>query len=197
MLYFLAHILREKCEWLWDLLEWVNSVLFVILNRRKLKSVPAVIESHSCNGLEMHLLREEEVPALAEFFRQQPEHAFEYFRPHGFDEAMLGKLCRRQSFIMAVCVYKGQIVGYFFLRSFVHRKSYLGKMVDVGMQGKGIAKVMCKAAMDVAVALDMHMYESINRTNVASMRSSASVLKQVIQRDLGGGDLLIEDLPLP
>lgn len=89
-----------------------------------------------------------------------------------------------------------KLVGYFFLRSFVHGQSYLGKMVDHGHQGQGIGKMMCKAAMDVAQTLGIRMFESINKRNMASMRSTGAVLKQVVLQELGHGDLLIEDLPL-
>ena len=97
---------------------------------------------------------------------------------------------------MYVVEQEGEIVGYFFLRSFVHGQTYLGKMVDHEHQGQGIGKLMCKAAMDVAVTLGVRMFESINMRNMASMRSTGAVLKQVVLQELEHGDLLIEDLPL-
>ena len=50
--------------------------------------------------------------------------------------------------------------------------------------------------MDVALTLGIRMFESINKKNMASMRSTGAVLKQVIMQELEHGDLLIEDLPL-
>lgn len=201
MLYKLAHLLRDHMGWLWEVAEGLNSAAFGIRYRKSLKRVSGVLAK---NSTEKVLLREAVVAdaeALAQFFAKQPEGDFEFFRPHGFDVESLKVLLKRTSFMMFVAeAYeesdKKEIVGYFFLRSFVHGQTYLGKMVDHAHQGQGIGKMMCKAAMDVAVTLGVRMFESINKNNMASMRSTGAVLKQVILQELEHGDLLIEDLPL-
>lgn len=206
MLYKLAHLLRDHMGWLWEVAEGINSFAFKVRYSAQLKRVAVVLEK---NSTEKVLLREAVVAdaeALSAFFAKQPEGDFEYFRPHGFDVKTLKKLLKRTSFMMFVAEplkpaepknpSESQIVGYFFLRSFVHGQSYLGKMVDHEHQGQGIGKQMCKAAMDVALTLGIRMFESINKENMASMRSTGAVLKQVVLQELEHGDLLIEDLPL-
>lgn len=210
MLYKIAHLLRDHCTWIWDIAEAMNSFAFSIRYKKELKSVPQVLAK---NNTEKVLLREalpQDAEAMALFFAKQPEEDFEFFRPHGFDAESLRVLLKRSSFMMFVAEMPAnqasssgiadscqkEIVGYFFLRSFVHGQSYLGKMVDHAHQGQGIGKLMCKAAMDVALTLGVRMFESINKENMASMRSTGAVLKQVVLEELEHGDLLIEDLPL-
>lgn len=196
MLYKLAHIIRDHFGFLWDWMEWMNAVVFGILYRSKLKRVEEVLEKDSTETYRQRKAVGKDASRLAAFFAAQPEQDFTYFRPHGFEEHELKKLLNRASFQMFVVEEEMTIVGYFFLRSFCNGQCYLGKMVDHNHQGKGIGKLMCKAAMDVATVEGLRMYESINKDNRASMKSSSAVLKQVIVKELEDGDLLIEDLPL-
>ena len=192
MLYTIAHWLRAHCNWMWEVAEDMNSVAFGMRYRKPLRRIEAVIADYA----KVRVAVPADAERLALFFDKQPESAFEFFRPHAFDEETLSKLIGRKSFLMFVVEEEGVIVGYFFLRSFVHGVCYLGKMVDHEHQGQGIGKRMCKAAMDVAVTLGLRMFESINRNNMASMRSTGAVLKQVVLEELEHGDLLLEDLPL-
>ena len=43
MLYALAHILREKCPWVWDAIEALNSQLFGWLYGQKLRGMEEVL----------------------------------------------------------------------------------------------------------------------------------------------------------
>ena len=191
MLYKIAHLLRDNCPWLWDLAEAANSLAFACRYHRGLKRIDAVLATVP-SGVHVRRGVEADADALAAFFARQPEDAFTYFRPHAFDRQTLQTLLRRTSFIVVVAEIDGQIVGYSFLRSFVHGRCYMGKMVDAGMQRRGIGKALCLATMYVADALGLRMFESINRANIASLKSS-SVLRQVIIEELEDGDMLIED----
>lgn len=205
MLYKLAHLLRDYCSWIWDIAETINSYAFSIRYKKGLKLVPQVLAENSTERVVLRVASPQDADALAAFFAKQPEENFTFFRPHEFDTKSLKILLDRTSFMMFVAevstdrdlqIKQNEIVGYFFLRSFVHGQSYLGKMVDHEHQGQGIGKLMCKAAMDVALILGVRMFESINKKNMASMRSTGAVLKQVVLEELEHGDLLIEDLPL-
>ncbi len=203
MLYKIAHYLRDHFPFLWDWIEGVNSILFKFRYRKELRKIPTILESYSLvlsdgneeKYLSLRLTKEIDCDKLATFFNNQPEVSYAFFRPHAFDADTLKVLVDRESFISMLALVDDEIVGYFFLRSFFHGKSFLGKMVDVGWQGKGIGKVMCRAAMNVATSLGMRMFESINKNNPASLGSS-SVLRQVVVKELENDDVLIEDFPL-
>lgn len=204
MLYKIAHILRDHFSFLWEWIEAWNSMAFRCKYAKGLRQMPNVLTENArllCDKapqgekMDIQFLKESDAASLASFFANQPEEYFTYFRPHGFDEETLTKLIKRTSFIMVKVTADEKIVGYFFLRSFVHGRCFLGKIVDQHWQGKGIGKVMCKTAMDLSTTLGIRMFESINKNNLASFRSS-TVLRQVIVEELAHGDLLIEDKPL-
>ena len=189
MVYELTHFLQDKLPFIWEMVEWGNSALFQVRYGRKDKS--AVLEQYP-GFAEVQVA---DVPALARFFAAQPGEAFQFFRPHEFDAKTLRKLQRRKSFLM-YCVRdeEGRIVGYFFLRCFFIGKAFLGTMVDVNSQGKGIGTQMCLCAMDIAQALGLRMFETISKENIASLRSTEKVLDTRIVEEMANGYLYIEDL---
>ena len=189
MVYELTHFLQDKLPFIWEMVEWGNSALFQVRYGRK--DVSAVLEQ--CPSFAE--VEESDVPDLVRFFAAQPEEAFQFFRPHEFDEKTLRKLQRRKSFLM-YCVRdeEGRIVGYFFLRCFFIGKAFLGKMVDVNSQGKGIGTQMCLCAMDIAQTLGLRMFETISKDNIASLCSTEKVLDTRIVEEMENGYLYIEDL---
>ena len=38
MLYTIAHILRDKLSWLWNIIEWINGLIFYMRYGKKLKA---------------------------------------------------------------------------------------------------------------------------------------------------------------
>ena len=89
----------------------------------------------------------------------------------------------------------GEIIGYAFLRCFVNGKCFLGKMVDVNHQGKGVCTKLCAVGMDMVETLGWRMFESINKDNIGSMKASQKACDVIVLEELEGGDLLIEDRP--
>ena len=98
MLYELAHVIKERCSFLWDMVEWVNATLFVCLHRKKLKEIPNVLERCSTS----FIIRETtlmDVRPLVKFFEEQPMDAYMFFKPHGFDEKSVRKVIRNKAFL--------------------------------------------------------------------------------------------------
>ena len=191
MLYKLTHFIQDKLPFLWELVEWGNSALFQLRYGRDSEKIAGILQRFP--GFSE--AESNDIPELVRFFEAQPEDAFRFFRPHGFDEKTLRKLQKRKSFLM-FCVRntEGGIVGYFFLRSFFIGKTFLGKMVDANSQGKGIGTQMCLCSMDIATALGLRMFETISKENIASLRSTEKVLNTRIVKEMENGYLYIEDL---
>lgn len=190
MIYELAHTLQKHFPFLWKCIEAVNGRCFKLLFGKKLKRIPQTVSDYP--GISMVSL--EDVSDLAFFFSKQPEASFKYFRPHGFDEVSLRKLISNPSFLMYIIRGKDAIIGYFFLRCFFTGKAFLGKMVDSEQQGRGIGKMMCSCAMDIATALGLRMFESISKDNLASLYSSQSVLNVRVIKEMDNDYLYLEDL---
>ena len=187
MLYALAHILRERCPWLWDAIEWGNSVVFGVLYGRRLRGLDEVLSRYQQTYV-VEYLTKEDVGALVQFFGEQPEEAFMYFKPHGFDGKTIRKIQNSRSFLAFVVKDKGVIVGYFFLRCYFMGKCFRGYMVDYRQRNRGISKLTSKVMTDVAEMLGIPSYGTIAPENVASMKSqNATVLRQ-----LENGDYYVE-----
>ena len=192
-MYKLAHFLRDNLPFIWDLVDWLNGLLFYIRYGRKSKSLPTVIEAAS-KGYEVVEISSLKTSDLESFFASQPEDAFMYFKPHGFDSKSLQKLQKNKAFLGYIVKNGNTPVGYFFLRSFFFGKAYLGKMVDHAHQGNGIGKMMCLCAMDIASAFGLRMFETISKANLSSLFSTQNVLETRIVKEMPDNYLMIEDL---
>lgn len=188
MLYKLAHTIQTKIPWLWEGVEALNSMVC----GWKIGDVQSL---QSCLSDGMRIADVNDAKRLADFFARQPEESFKWFRPHSFDEGTMRKLLGRKSYIIYVLEEEGEIIGYAFLRCFINGKCFLGKMVDVNHQGKGVCTKLCEVGMNIAQQTGFRMFESINKENVGSMRASQKACDVVVVEELEGGDLLIEDRP--
>ena len=194
MLYKLAHILRDKFGFLWNLIEWGNALVFALTHKAALKKIPAILKE--CSGeYSLRMAEPADAAPLSAFFAEQPEDAFTFFRPHGFDEKSLLKIIRNKAFLTFLVLDNEKIVGYFFLRCFVNGKSFRGKIVDYRYRGKGIAKLQGLAMTKVSVAAGIRMFGTISPDNYASLASSKAVNEVRIVETLDNGYYYIEYLP--
>lgn len=137
----------------------------------------------------------DDVLPLATFFAKQPAESFTYFQPHGFDEKSIKRLVKNKAYLIFLVCNGKDIVGYYFLRCFFIGKSFLGKMVDHEYQGKGIGKMMCLSAMDVATHLHLRMFETISKDNLSSLYSTQKVLDPKLIEEMDNNYIYIEDFP--
>lgn len=194
MLYEIAHVLKDKFGFLWELIEIVNGWLFGIRYRKKLKNLNGLLAPLS-NEYCIRQTTEEDVLPLVRFFSEQPEDAFEFFKPHGFDEKSIRRIVRNMAFQTFVVMDGDRVIGYFFLRSFFTGKCFRGRMADYRSRGKGIGKLMAKAIEKVAVYEGLRMFASISPDNLASLESAKAVSDVKILKTLDNGYYYIECKP--
>ena len=182
MLYALAHILRDKLSWLWLLIEKLNSCLFYIRYGKKLKNFSF---KEKPNGYEIIPMREVPTEEIVNFFCHQPEEAFKFFHPHGFDAACIKKLQKSRAFLAYVLVdkEKNEIAGYCFNRSFFH-----------GV-GKGLGTAMNRLLNEVGFGIGLSLFETVSKDNVASYRSALSASNVKVVQELPHNELYLEILP--
>lgn len=51
------------------------------------------------------------VNLAVDFFAAQPQEAFRFFRPHGFDQSSLLRLCRNKGFLAFLVMQEDRVVG--------------------------------------------------------------------------------------
>lgn len=194
MLYEIAHIIRDKFDFLWEMVESVNGWLFACRYRNRLKGVNGLLATLN-SEYTVRQTTEADVKPLVQFFKEQPEDAFEFFKPHGFDEKSISKIVKNKAFQTFVVVDGEHILGYFFLRSFFNGKCFRGRIADHRTRGKGIGKLMAKAIEQVAVHEGLRMFASISPDNLASLESAKAVSDVKIIKTLENGYYYIEVTP--
>ena len=193
MLYKIAHILRDKLSWLWNIIEWVNGVMFSLRYGNKLKGLKCTVVPE---GYEMIPIRDVSTDRMVEFFARQPEEAFMYFKPHGFDAKSIKRLQRNRAFLGYVLrdTSNGQIAGYRFNRCFFHGQGFRGRMVDIDYRGKGLGTAMNKILNDVSFGIGLRLFETVSKDNIPSYRSAMSASNVKVVKELPHNELYLEIL---
>ena len=194
MLYKLAHIIKDKLPFVWDVVEKVNEWLFVLRYGRKVKDVQIKSVPENFCVVEMRCVPTEKIVA---FFECQPKEAFTYFQPHLFDNNSIRRLQKNKSYLAYMLLDKenGNIAGYCFNRCFFHGKGFRGRMVDFGYRGKGLGTAMNKILNEVGFGIGLRLYESVSKDNVASYRSALSASNVKVLKEMEGNELYLEVLP--
>lgn len=199
MLYEIAHVIKDRFGFVWEIVEWVNATLFGLMYRSELKDVPDVLNLISNEAFVIRMTVDEDAPVLAKFFSEQPKEAFEFFHPHAFDARSIRKIIKNKAFQTFVVIDKNAkgdaLVGYFFLRSFVNGKCFRGRIADYRTRGKGVGKLMARALENVAVHEGLRMFASISPDNYASLNSAKAVSEVKVIKTLENGYYYIEVMP--
>lgn len=208
MLYKIAHFLRDKLPWIWNIIGVFNSFLFGLRYDGKMKQVQNILthftmeteEDGNALFYKVEALCKDNLSFLAKMFAEQPESAFDFFKPHSFDEQSLNKLAKDKSFLAYIVVAEGNAqqkvcVGYFFQRSFFWGKSFRGYMTDYRWQRRGINKMMNLCATEISSLLGLRVFGTISPSNIASMKSAQTANDIQIVETLANGDYYVEYRP--
>lgn len=191
MLYKIAHILRDKLGWLWNLIEYINGFLFSLKYGKKLKRIAF---NEVPTGYMVQSIRIMPTKKLVAFFRKQPEESFSFFHPHGFDAGSIKVIQRNKAFIGFVLIdnTNENIVGYCFIRCFFHGVGFRGRMVDINYRGKGLGTAMNKILNEVGFGIGIRLFETVSKDNVASYRSALSASNVKVVKELPHNELYLE-----
>lgn len=191
MLYKIAHILRDKLSWFWNIIEWFNGVIFNLRYGKKIKNFSFTTIPEGCI---IYPIKDVPTIDLVKFFERQPEDAYTYFRPHRFDEKSIKRLQKNGAYMAYLLIDKanGQIAGYCFNRCFFQGKGFRGRMVDIDYRGKGLGTAMNKILNEVGFGIGLRLFESVSKDNVASYRSALSASNVKIVKELPHNELYLE-----
>lgn len=210
MLYAIAHFLRDRMPFVWDMIDVMNSWLFVLRYGKKLRAVESgVLEEYGKeSGMKIVPMCEVKTDDLVAFFNAQPEEAYEFFKPHGFDGKALKKLQGLKSFMAYVLIDSNietsgtvetsgtnRIAAYCFIRSFFHGKGFRGRMVGMNYRGRGLGTLMNKLLNEIGFGIGLRLYETVSKRNVASYRSDMSASNVKVLEEMEDDDLYLEILP--
>ena len=138
------------------------------------------------------ILNKDDLPSLQAFFESQNPEQFKYFQPHTFDRDTLKHLFKNSAFFMMGVFHNDKMVGYFFLRCFINKKCFIGRIVDKMYQGRGISKIMGRILLRTAWASKFRIFSTVSRDNIKSFNSSKSINNFRIVSELDNGFVFIE-----
>ena len=191
MLYQIAHIVRDKFEWLWQLIERLNAWLFSMRYGRRLRSFSF---SEIPENYKLVSFRDVPIEKMVAFFEHQPEEAFTYFRPHAFDARSIQRLQGNRAFLAYVLTdsSNGKIAGYCFNRCFFHGVGFRGMMVGIDYRGNGFGRVMHRSLNELGFGMGLRLFETISKDNVASYRSAISANHVKVVKEMPNNELYLE-----
>ncbi len=129
---------------------------------------------------------------LQQFFNNQDPEQFRFFKPHGFDKATLKRLHSNPAFTM-MGVFKGdEIVGYFFLRFFVNKNCFIGRIVDGNHQRKGIARSMNEIMYQAVWQNGFRCLSTISKHNDSIFNFHKKENNMVVLKELPNDYLFVE-----
>lgn len=180
--------------WLWDLVDMLNSLLFSVRYGGKLRGFKFQNTKEGFKIISISDIRTDDIVA---FFQHQPEEAYTFFKPHGFDTISIKKLQKNEAFLGYVLkdTTNGKIAGYCFNRSFFHGKGFRGRMVDIDYRGKGLATAMNHILNEVGFSIGLRLFETVSKDNVASYRSALSASNVKVIEEMDNNELYLEILP--
>lgn len=196
MLYVIAHFIKDKIPFIWDLVDILNSCLFSLRYGRKLKSVEEIVLPQYAKTIGMKVVRLREVPAdmLVSFFAAQPEEAYTFFKPHGFDSKSLKKLQRNRSFLAYILMENNQVAAYCFVRSYFIGKGFRGRIVGIDFRGRGLGTMVNKLMNEIGFGIGLRLFETVSKDNIASYRSALSASNVKVVEELEHNELYLEIL---
>ncbi len=194
MIKFLVRI-KKQFPFIWIIIESLNGILFSLFFANRIhNNLEKYISIYGNGSLHYRFLEESDLKKLEDFFLSQDEEQFKYYKPHAFDFKTLMRLFHNPSFFM-MGVFDGEILaGYFFLRCFLNKHCFTGRIVDARYQGRGISKVMGRILLRAAWDSGFRVFGTASKENVKSLRSYKSINNFKIIKELDNGYIYFEYL---
>jgi len=185
--------IKHHFHFLWNSLEWFNGIIFDLMYRPLMgRILPGVFSEFASPPYTYRRLEIYDMPLLYELLRAQPESDLKYFRPHAFDLKSLEKQSRKKSFLMMGAFTDNKMIGYFFLRFFINKKCFVGRLIDTGYRGRSIGFVMNEIMYETAWRMNFRCLSTISRNNIAVIRAHSKNPTMMVVKELQNDYLLVE-----
>ena len=164
--------IKYAFPWLWEIVEYFNGTSVRLFHGCK---IDCAIDGALCSVDSEYAykrLTKSHVEQLVQFISQQPAGFDTFFKPHGFTAKDFKRVLTNGTFILIGAFDNDKLIGYCFIRFFINKSAFRGKIVDKEYQGRGIAKQMGLIISKVASNAGFRVYATISKDNVASLKSA-------------------------
>jgi len=185
--------IKHHLGFIWRIIEEVNGLMFMTLFGKRLqRELPKVFVDAALSPYSFRELKLDDMRSLSYLLASQPASDLEYFKPHEFDLESLIKQKTNRAFLMMGVWSSQKLVGYFFLRFFMNKKCFVGRVIDKEYRGMGIGQVMNQIMYETAWRIGFRCMSTISRKNTAVMRAHEKNRSMVILKNLPNDYLLVE-----
>lgn len=185
--------IKHHMNFLWKMIEGVNGLIFFMIYKSNLdKVLPTVFDKNSLPPFNYRKLILSDADSLYNLIKIQNPSDLEYFHPHDFDIVSIRKQLKNCSFLMMGTFHKEKMIGYFFLRFFINRQCFVGRLIDKEYRGKGIGYVMNDILYKTAWSMNFRCLSTISRDNIAVMRAHAKNPAYKVIKELNNNYMLVE-----
>jgi hypothetical protein len=187
--------IKHHFKFLWRIIEWGNGILFFLI----FKSKTEIISQRFYKEFDLHVfsyrkLVSEDIVSLDKLIKSQNPSDLKYFHPHDLDINSLLKQLKKPAFLMMGVFLGEKIVGYFFLRFFINKKCFVGRLIDQDYRGKGIGQIMNSIMYNTAWSMGFRCLSTISFKNESVMRAHSKNPAMVVLKELQNDYLLVEFL---
>ena len=185
--------IKSVFPWLWDAIEFANG-LFIRLfwGRRLNRSIERSLSQEY--QYQYRELKENDAEGLVQLINEQPEGFDTYFKPHTFDLKTFRRVLSSGTYVLIGSFDGDKLIGYCFIRFFLNKSAFRGKIVDKRYQGRGVAKQMGQIMTNIASEAGFRVFATISKSNVASIQSAKSGAQIKVIKELPDDYLYIEIL---
>lgn len=184
---------KHHLKLLWNIIEWGNGIIFSMLYKSKMNKVTLmIINEFGIPPLSYRRLNDSDAEVLFNMIKSQEASDLSFFNPHGFDLVSIHKQLKNSSFLMLGAYDKEVLAGYFFLRFFANKKSFVGRLIDKKYRGKGLGSVMNNILYETAWRMGFQCLSTISRNNTAVMHAHAKNPRLIILKELQNDYLLVK-----
>lgn len=185
--------IKHKLPFIWNFIECFNSILFKKLFRPGLrKELEQQLQNHRHEKYTFRQLTISDTDSLSLLLLKQPQQRIKYFQPHGFDRKSLTRLFSNHSLLLLGAFNENELVGYFFLRCFINKKCFVGRLVDESHSNKGIGKTMNQIMYNTGWNCGFRVMSTISKNNNLVIRSHMNNEHFTLLKDLPDDCELIE-----
>ena len=184
---------KHNLKFLWELVEWTNGFLFSIIYQARLNKVISYVFSEYVHPhFAFRRLSSADMESLAALINTQPLSDLIFFRPHDFDIRSLNRQTGKRGFLMMGAFDNQKMIGYFFLRFFINRKCFVGRLTDSGYRSIGIGKVMNRIMYETAWRMNFRCLSTISKNNANVINAHSKNNAMIWLKDLRGEYMLVE-----
>lgn len=134
---------------------------------------------------------------LFDLIKSQPLPDLKYFHPHEFDVKSLRQQLKKKAFLMMGTFDGDRLIGYFFLRFFINKRCFVGRLIDANYRGREIGSVMNNIMYETAWVMKFRCLSTISKHNTAVIRAHSKNPTMVVLKDLQDDYILVEFVKEP